>query len=200
MKDVVRMGILPAILLLVPWSGLVAAPLPPRLVVNHETRQCGEFFVGDECMDCFPPAGWEVLGVTSAVSCPEGYTDVGRIDSHRQPLKASFCCSEGHSGAPGDCEDLVINRRAKQCVFVEDIETCRLPTGWTRRPENVQTTNWVCPASYEWIEALACESGPGGTDPHPRSGDRPFESALSRCSPDRLDGRGGAVVEKIADL
>ncbi len=167
MKGVVRMGVLLVILLLIPWSGLVAAPLPPRLAVNHETRQCGEFFAGDECMDCFPPAGWEVLGVTSAVSCPEGYTDIGRIDHQCQPLKASFCCSEGHSGAAGDCEDLVINRRAKQCAFVNDIETCRLPTGWTRRPQDVEARNWVCPASYQWIEALACESEAGQEGPTP---------------------------------
>ncbi|MGQ9600661.1 MAG: hypothetical protein ACUVWZ_14755 [Anaerolineae bacterium] len=177
MKRVWDISLLLLSLLLIPWNGLFAAPLPPRLAVNHETRQCGEFIGGDECMDCFPPAGWEVLGVAFDVSCPEGYTHVGQIDYHCQPFKVSFCCSEGHSGAPGDCEDLVVSRSTKQCAFVEEIATCRLPKGWSRRPDDMEPRKWVCPAGYEWIETLPCEeeTGPEGPTPTPgREGTLPI--------------------------
>ena len=44
-------------------SGIVvAAPLPLQLIVNNDTMQCASFLPGDECMDCAPPDGWEILG------------------------------------------------------------------------------------------------------------------------------------------
>ena len=138
----------------------LAAPLPPLRVVNHETRQCGQIpFGGDECMDCFPPAGWEVLGIADDVPCPAGYTLVEEVGYNCQSFKNQFCCSEGHSGAPGDCQDLVVNERVRRCAFVENVAACKLPRGWSRQPDSVEPHNWVCPAGYEWLETLECDAG-----------------------------------------
>lgn len=141
-----------------------AAPLPPARVVNHETKQCGEIFAGDECMDCFPPEGWQRLGPASDVACPAGYAEVDDIPYSCQPFKVPFCCSEGHSGAPGDCTDLVINDRQNTCSFVAEIENCLLPRGWDSRPETTHPRDWVCPEDYEWIDEVACltEGEPAG--------------------------------------
>ena len=59
---------------MVSWGRVTAAPAPPKVVVNHETRQCAEIFGGDECMDCNPPQGWEVLGYSPPAVCPVDYT------------------------------------------------------------------------------------------------------------------------------
>jgi hypothetical protein len=145
-----------------PGSGAsLAAPTPPVLVANDETRQCARMFSGDECMDCFPPDGWEILGVLGDVECPAGYTMVDDVDYTCQHFKNQFCCSEGHSGAPGDCADLVVYKAKKQCAFVPDINSCALPQGWTARPANVEARSWACPAEYEWVEDVSCT----GTDP-----------------------------------
>lgn len=139
-----------------PVGTLVAAPLPPSRVTNLETRECGELFAGDECMDCFPLEGWEVLGNAFDVTCPTGYTEVDGIPYRCEPFKVQFCCSEGHSGAPGDCTDLVVNDREKECAFVDEIETCRLPSRWKSMPGDLEPRSWVCPADYEWVEGLTC--------------------------------------------
>jgi hypothetical protein len=137
----------------------LAAPLPPIRVVDHQTQECSEIpFGGDECMDCFPQEGWEVLGVAYDVPCPAGYAVVESVDYDCQPFKNQFCCSEGHSGVPGDCQDLVVNGRAKQCAFVDDIADCELPRRWSKRPDTVDLRDWVCPANYEWLETLECSS------------------------------------------
>ncbi len=152
---------IPAFLvLLIPLApATLAAPLPPLRVVNHPAQECSEIpFGGDECMDCFPPEGWEVLGVASDVPCPAGYAVVEGVDYDCQPFKNQFCCSEGHSGASGDCQDLVVNDRAKQCAFVDDIADCELPRRWSKRPDTVVLRDWVCPANYEWLETLKCGS------------------------------------------
>ena len=44
-----------SIVLLLPQQPLAAAPLPPDLVVNHETKECAEVSGGDECMACYAP-------------------------------------------------------------------------------------------------------------------------------------------------
>jgi hypothetical protein len=139
---------------------VLAAPLPPLRVVNHETRECGQIpFGGDECMDCFPPAGWEVLGIADDVPCPPAYALIGDVSYNCQPFKNQFCCSEGHSGAPGDCQDLVVNDRARQCAFVDNIADCELPRNWSKRSDSVEPRSWVCPAGYEWLESLECGAG-----------------------------------------
>jgi hypothetical protein len=144
-------------LVLVPWSTVVAAPMPPLTVVNHDTKECAQIFGGDECMDCFPPEGWEILGVSSEFECPEGYTLIDTLDYTCQGFKNQFCCSEGHSGAHGSCQDMVVNDKAKQCAFVEDITNCALPKNWDKKPGKMEPTDWFCPATYEWLDtSLSC--------------------------------------------
>jgi hypothetical protein len=138
---------------------LLAAPLPPLLVANHQTKECGEIFAGDECMDCYPPEGWEVLGDAHQAECPPGYTIVNQVGYSCQPFKVEHCCTEGHSGAPGDCEDLVVNDRTEQCAFVADIQDCLLPRSWREKPETLPSFQWVCPHGYDWIDTLDCTVG-----------------------------------------
>ena len=139
-----------------PGLTVLAAPVPPVLVANHDTKECGQMFAGDECMDCFPLEGWEVLGNAYDVACPAGYTEVEEIPYRCESFKVPFCCSEGHSGAPGDCDDLVVNDREKTCAFVGKIEGCTLPNRWESRPAGLEARSWVCPANYEWVGDLDC--------------------------------------------
>lgn len=143
------------------WNGAAAEPQPPKVVVNHDTQECGEIFGGDECMDCLPALrGWEALGYAFEAACPEGYTTV-EVDYVCQAFKDEFCCTEGHSGADGDCEDMVINESAKQCAFVDDIEDCNLPQGWSAKPDDVSPYDWTCSyGTYAWVEDLECLSEP----------------------------------------
>jgi hypothetical protein len=130
---------------------LSAAPLPPELVVNHETKECAEFFGGDECMSCTVPEGWEILGYVGEVECPAGYAYIEHLEFECRPFKDEFCCSEGHSGVHGDCEDLVVDRGRKLCAFVDDIDTAQLPAGWEKRPEHLSPDQWYCPQDYAWM-------------------------------------------------
>jgi hypothetical protein len=136
----------------------LAAPVPPELIVNHETKQCAEFWGGDECLVCSPPAGWEVLGWLGEVECPDDYATV-EINATCAAARTPFCCTEGHSGASGDCEDVVINRAAERCAFVEDINQCpALPGGWQKHGTD-------CPY-YEWADDVQCltRGNHGGDD------------------------------------
>ncbi len=159
----------------------LAAPAPPLHVVHHGNRQCAEIFGGDECTDCFPPEGWEIVDRSEEAWCPDGYAMVQDVAYSCQPFKVAFCCSEGHSGAPGDCEDLVVNHRRNQCAFVDDIQGCPLPERWTARPEQVAVRDWVCPADYEWVEDVACLSPThqsAGTPTDSRPGSFPCPGAM----------------------
>ncbi len=138
-----------------PVSARVAFAVPaiPEYGVNHATKECSVFRMGDECTACRMPQGWVSLGAGVKDLCPEGYK---RVDVRPQcfPSKNAFCCTKGHSGSPGDCRDLVVNEKRKKCSFVDDIERCvKLPEGW-QRPKNEQ----VCPSvSYGWLGTLlAC--------------------------------------------
>jgi hypothetical protein len=141
----------------------LAVPAPPEIAVNHETKECAEFFGGDECMSCSPPEGWEILGDSSEVECPAGYTFTS-IEPVCRHSKSQFCCSEGHSGASGDCEDMVINKKQNQCAFVEDINACNLPSGWKARPEKTSLYDWTCPGSYTWEDVDCTAPAEGGSD------------------------------------
>jgi hypothetical protein len=57
-------------------SPAAAAPMPLKVVVNHETKQCTIIIGGDECMECFPPEGWETIGFAHQVECPADYEKV----------------------------------------------------------------------------------------------------------------------------
>lgn len=118
-----------------------AAPAPPQLIINNATKQCSDFTAGDECTRCEAPEGWTVLAYGIA-SCPKGYEEI-RADIACRPLRAEFCCSEGHSGAPGNCSSMVVDDATKRCAF--DDGKCYVPDMWKRE-------NAFCPAGYEWTE------------------------------------------------
>ena len=126
-----------------------AAPMPPRPVVNHQTRQCAVIVTGDECGDVVLPSGWEYLDEASGELCPNGYATID-LNPEWAHFKATHCCSEGHSGSSGDCQDVVIQQSKRHCAFVEDIQACTaLPKGWEAWGEN-------CPTGFEWVDQLAC--------------------------------------------
>ena len=139
------------------WEHVTAAPTPPKVVVNHETQQCAEIFGGDECMDCNPLEGWEVLGYSPSAVCPADYTlvEIEPICTH---FKNEFCCTEGHSGVHGDCSDMVINKVARRCAFVEDVDSCILPARWKAKPDDVEEKDWECPYDPDrWTDEVYCE-------------------------------------------
>jgi hypothetical protein len=152
MKTVVVSIVIVFLLLLVAGLPLFAAPIPPLLVVNHETKECATIMGGDECMDCFPPEGWETLGFAHEYECPLGYTQLDGIDARCEHFKDEFCCSEGHSGVHGDCEDMVLDDERKLCAFVDDIHTAVLPVGWDRMPKDLVFYEWACPSHYAWVD------------------------------------------------
>jgi len=105
-------------------------------------------------MDCFPPEGWEILGCPA--ECPAGYIEVSDIPSTCKHSKDQFCCTQGHSGVAGDCEDLVRNKKRKQCAFVRDVTDCQLPKGWASKSADESWHDWLCPNNYEWVAPLEC--------------------------------------------
>ncbi len=133
----------------------VAAPTPPLTAVNEETKECGQMPGGDECTNCYPINGWTQLGDGYDVECPEGYT-YAQPEYQCDHFKAQFCCTEGHSGASGDCEDLIISHRYDECAFVDDIIGCNPPSEWTQQPNGISAEEWLCPAGYEWIDEIDC--------------------------------------------
>lgn len=125
----------------------LAAPMPPRTLVNHQTRQCAQIVPGDECGDVVLPAGWEYM--EDDQSCPADYTTI-ELRPEWVHFKTDFCCSEGHSGSRGDCQDVVIQQHKRQCAFVEDIQSCpALPDDWSAWGQN-------CPSGFEWVEDIEC--------------------------------------------
>jgi hypothetical protein len=46
------------ILALVAGLWLVLAPLPPRIALNHQTKECAVLYGGDEYISTLPPEGW----------------------------------------------------------------------------------------------------------------------------------------------
>jgi len=138
---------------------VLSAPVPPKLVVNHSSKECGEIFGGDECMDCLPSEGWEVLGFAKdeGIDCPEGYSWVDPPYTCKG-FKDEFCCTEYHSGAPGDCDDMVIRNWSRSCAFIEDIEQCVLPLGWKGQADASDDDIWHCPSGFTWTEAPACRT------------------------------------------
>lgn len=150
MKGPIEMSII--ILLFVPTAALASLQYP-QFILNEATRECSVFHAGDECVACRVPEGWILMPTGTGYQCPEGYRKV-EIKPVCYPQKNPFCCTQGHSGAPGNCKDLVINEKEKKCSFVDDIEKCvKLPEGW-QRPQG----ELACPSlSYGWPETLlAC--------------------------------------------
>ena len=151
--DNIHSKIIIALYIVVICSNLTsAAPAMPALGINDETMECAEFFMGDECISCSLPQGWRSIGNPYDNECPEGYAKV-LGEPICKPLKVEFCCTVSHSGANGDCEDVVVNGVEKKCAFVEDITECgSLPTGWTRAEED-EFWGKVCPSwEYGWLD------------------------------------------------
>jgi hypothetical protein len=132
-----------------------AAPMPLRILVNHKTHQCAQITPGDECGDVILPPDWEYLDASSGEKCPDDYTLVDLRLEWKQ-FKSQFCCSEGHSGSAGDCQDVVTQPNKRQCAFVEDIQQCPgLPEGWKAWGQG-------CPFDFYWTQDVVC-SGSGSS-------------------------------------
>lgn len=132
-------------------SPVFASQALPRFGINEQTKECSEFFMGDECVSCTMPEDWEMI---EEFQCPTGYKEI-QENSVCTPRKDSFCCTVQHSGAGGDCEDVVVNDVEQKCAFVEDINKCdKLPTNWNQA-EEIKFWGRVCPSwEYEWIEEI----------------------------------------------
>ncbi len=65
-------------------------------------------------------------------------------------LENERCCTEGHSGASGDCRNLVKNDQTGECALLADAANLALPSVWTKMPENASSSSWVCPRDYRW--------------------------------------------------
>jgi len=154
--DLMKLKIIIPIFLLILFSfSVFASQAMPRYALNEQTKECSEFFMGDECTTCSPPEGWDII---EEFQCPEGYEEVD-VNSVCGPHKSDFCCTVAHSGVNGDCDDVVVNDVEKRCAFVEDITQCgSLPTNW-EQAEELDFWGKACPSlDYEWLEeTLGCE-------------------------------------------
>jgi hypothetical protein len=152
-----------AILVLMLAGLALAAPMQLQMIVNNDSMQCARFLPGDECMDCTPPEGWEILGPYT--SCPESYTLV-TVNGNCKGFEREHCCTEKHTGASGDCRNLIKNNISKECSFMANSANGTVPAGWLKMPENATPSNWVCPLDYKWttltatIFATATQYGP----------------------------------------
>ncbi len=152
------------LILFIPGRVSLATPTPPYVIINKETKECYITILGDDCSWCNPPAGWEVQGVATADAnhaCPDGYTRIEKLQMECNRYKNQFCCS-GYSHH-GNCEDMVVNEAQQSCAFVEDIQACNLPAGWSKRPESIDERSWVCPYS-QWTENITCQPEPTPQD------------------------------------
>jgi hypothetical protein len=143
-----------AILCLLLVGFAFAAPMPLQMIVNNDSMQCARFLPGDECMDCTPPEGWEILGAYT--SCPENYKLV-TVNGNCKGFEVEHCCTEKHTGASGDCRNLIKNDITKECTFVK-ATTDTVPEGWQKMPENATSSSWVCPLGYKWTTLTATNS------------------------------------------
>jgi uncharacterized protein YbdZ (MbtH family) len=146
-------------LVIIMIAPVIASPMPQQIIINNATNECAIFWRGDECSSCELPEGWEILDNSWEYpeACPEGYTTV-ELNFVCTPFKAKFCCSQGHSGSYGDCEDMVINDAMKQCAFVDDINNCTLPEGWAAYEGGDGFQDGLCPYEYEWTD-IECLNG-----------------------------------------
>ncbi len=134
-----------------------AVPAPPEIIVNGQTRQCADFMAGDECFSCEMPSGWTSLGYNT-YECPQGYEKI-ELKLNCSGFKNERCCSNGHSGGAGACQDMIINDVTKQCAFSDG---GAVPSGWKGKPGGAENAQWVCPSGYGWsekAEPCACATG-----------------------------------------
>ena len=148
-----HLGILLSILMLAGTA--LAAPLPTQIIVNNDTMQCARFLPGDECMDCTAPNGWEILEQYS--SCPSNYALV-EVGGNCKGFEVEHCCTERHSGASGDCRNMIKNDITKECAFLADAINSTMPDGWQKVPENASISGWLCPLDYTWTTLRSNDS------------------------------------------
>jgi hypothetical protein len=132
--------------LLIMIALVAAAPAPPEIIINNMTMECSEYNAGDECTSCAIPDGWTSLGRNTA-ECPDGYAEAD-ANVVCTPAINPRCCSEGHSGAMGGCDRMVVNRLGRQCRFLSENEG--IPPGWEGMADG--TVAWECPEGFVWIE------------------------------------------------
>jgi hypothetical protein len=128
-------------------NGLVLAAPITETIINNATKECAVFLAGDECSDCIPPPGWQSLG---RASCPKNYT-TSSVRGTCKGIEVSHCCTKGHSGASGECSNLVRNDLSNECAFVEDVTNSTIPAGWLKKPADISLFEWQCPLGYSWI-------------------------------------------------
>lgn len=143
-------------------SSVLASQAMPKYGINEKTKECSEFFMGDECSSCALPDDWQVI---EEFQCPAGYKVI-RKNSKCTPIKNSFCCTIQHSGTSGDCDDIVVNDIEQKCAFVSDFNKCDiLPANWHKAKE-IYYWGKVCPSlKYTWLEKnLNCEKQASDTN------------------------------------
>jgi len=142
-------------------NGLASSAPITETIVNNTTKECAVFLAGDECSDCILPPGWQSLG-RYYVPCPKNYSIIS-VKGACKGFENQRCCTKGHSGAAGECSNLVINDLSRECTFTEDAINSSLPTGWLSKPANVSLFEWVCPLDYRWTSLpSATVSNPAG--------------------------------------
>ena len=107
-------------------------------------------------MRCEIPAGWATLGHMNT-TCPPGYNET-ILNLTCTGFKNERCCSQGHSGANGDCDDLLINDVTGQCALIDDAGNCTPSTIWKKTNETINKTA-ECPSDYSWIDMKDCPGG-----------------------------------------
>lgn len=152
-KLLLSLALVSLLLVIQPGQISLATPTPLYVLVNESTRECYITILGDECSWCDPPQGWKILNWNDR-SCPPGYKEIDQLDLNCTRKKDRFCC--GVFSSHGDCEDMIVNATQDACAFVEDIDTCILPEGWSKRPEDVSEWNWSCNTEFRWVEDVTC--------------------------------------------
>ena len=158
-KLLLSISLVVLLLLILPGQISHATPTPPYILINESTRECYITILGDECSWCDPPPGWKTLDRSDpsygTTSCPAGFTKIDQLELNCTRYKIPYCC--GAFSSHGDCEDMIVNATQQACAFVEDINACILPEGWSKRPEDIPEGNWVCNFnSSQWVEDVTC--------------------------------------------
>jgi hypothetical protein len=168
-------GLAFAILLVITIGVAYAAPMPPRTLINHKTHQCAQITPGDECGDVILPPDWQYLDTSAGEKCPDDYKLVD-LQLKWMHFKSQLCCSEGHSGSRGDCQDVVTQPTKRQCAFVEDIQKCpNLPEGWKAWGQN-------CPNDFYWTSEVVCTGNEAGQATNGTGGNQTGPTAFIKPS------------------
>lgn len=129
-----RLAILLTIVLLtlVVTQRVLATPDPPRVLVNHDTRQCDPLvYWRDECGEIILPVGWEFH---TENTCPADYTVVELSRLEWDKYQNAFCC-QNYGGM--NCPETPTLTTAPSPSATPTPEPETQPTGETA-PENPQ--------------------------------------------------------------